>query len=212
MPPFGLTLVRRHFCGLLLLAALLTDHPALGAGENLQPLWNGRDLDGWHIIGQGTWKIEEGVLHALHVNTDPQHGHLVTDREFTDFTVRLKFKAVRGNSGLYFRIDEVGGRVGVAGLQAEIDAVKDVGGLYETGGRKWVVQPAPADVQTWFKPGAWNEMTVSARGGHIVVHVNGRKTAEVTGDPGRAKGRIALQLHGGSNVEVWFKDLAIITD
>ena len=61
----------------------------------------------------------------------------MTDQVFSDFTVRLKHKAVRGNSGLYFHIEEKGFS-GVSGFQAGIDAEKDAGGLYETNGRAWV--------------------------------------------------------------------------
>jgi hypothetical protein len=53
-------------------------------------------------------------------------------------------------------------------------------------------------------------MTVTANGKHLVVHVNGMKTAEVPNDTkGRASGQFALQLHGGQDVDVWFKDLEI---
>lgn len=96
------------------------------------------------------------------------------------------------------------------GLQAEIDPEKDAGGLYETGGRAWVVQPKPEDVKKWYKPGTWNAMSVVALGRRIVVHVNGHKTAELTDDPGRLKGHIALQLHGGKDMDVEFKDIEIL--
>ncbi len=55
-------------------------------------------------------------------------------------------------------------------------------------------------------------MTVGARGGHIVVHVNGIKTAELNDDPGRREGKFALQVHGGQDCEVWFKDIEITTE
>ena len=70
------------------------------------------------------------------------------------------------------------------GFQAEIDPEKDAGGLYETSGRAWVVQPKPEDVKKWFKPGQWNEMSVVAIGRHVVVQVNGRTSAELIDDPG----------------------------
>ena len=127
---------------------------------------------------------------------------------FTNFTVRLKYKAIRGNSGLYFRVEEKGFS-GVSGFQAEIDPEKDAGGLYETNGRSWVSQPKPEDVKTWYRPGEWNEMTVTAIGGNLTVTVNGKKTAEVKNDPGRAHGKFALQVHGGQDGEVWFKDIEI---
>jgi hypothetical protein len=52
-------------------------------------------------------------------------------------------------------------------------------------------------------------MTVSAHGKNVVVHLNGTKTAEVKDDPGRLEGYFALQLHGGQDMEVMFKDIEI---
>jgi hypothetical protein len=178
------------------------------AAENWKALWDGQTLMGWHVIGKGEWKIIDGAIRGTHAKEEKDFGHLVTDRTYRDFTVRLKYKAVKGNSGLYFRIEEKGFS-GVSGFQAEIDPEKDGGGLYETNGRSWVSQPKPEDVKRWFKPGQWNEMTVSARGGHIVVQVNGLQSAELKDDPGRREGRFALQLHGGQDCEVWFKDIEI---
>ncbi len=191
-----------------LLLAVFCSTLVLSAAERWQPLWDGKSLAGWKIIGRGTWKIEDGALHGTNDKSEKDYGHLVTERIYGDFMVRLKFKSLKGNSGFYFRIEEKGFS-GVAGLQAEIDTTKDVGGLYETNGRKWVSQPTPEQVATWFKPGEWNEMTVSAQGGHIVVQINGKKSAELRGDPGRREGKFALQVHGGIDCDVWFKDLEI---
>jgi 3-keto-disaccharide hydrolase len=190
------------------LTSLLLTFTAARAAENWQPLWDGKTFNGWHIIGKGQWRIEDGAIHGTNVKTAKEFGHLVTDKSFKDFAVRLKYRAVKGNSGLYFRIEEKG-YSGVSGFQAEIDAEHDVGGLYETNGRAWVSKPAEGDVKKWFKPGEWNEMTVSAHGGHIVVRVNGQKSAEVFNDPGRRDGKFALQVHAGQDVDVWFKDIEI---
>jgi hypothetical protein len=97
----------------------------------------------------------------------------------------------------------------VHGFQAEIDPEKDAGGLYETGGREWVIQPTAEQVKTWYKTNRWNTMTVRAEDGHVVVHVNGKKTAELSNDPGRKEGHIALQLHGGMDMHVLFRDIKI---
>jgi hypothetical protein len=175
-----------------------------------KPIWDGKSLAGWHAIGKGEWTIADGALAARHPKSEPQFGHLVTDAVFKDFTVRLKYKASKGNSGLYFRIEEKGFS-GVSGFQAEIDPERDAGGLYETNGRAWVVKPRAEDVAKWYRANEWNEMTVSARGTRVVVHVNGWKTAELPDDAkGRLEGRLALQVHGGQDVEVLFKDIEIL--
>lgn len=184
--------------------------PAI-ASEKFVPHWDGKTFEGWHTIGKGNWEIRDGAIHGTHSKSEKEFGHLVTDKTFTNFTVRLKYKAAVGNSGFYFRIEEAG-YSGVTGFQAEIDAEKDAGGLYETNGRGWVVKPTPDEVKKWFKPGEWNEMAVSANGGNIVVTVNGIKTAELKNDTGRASGKLALQIHGNQDGDIWFKDIEVSTD
>ena len=177
-------------------------------GADWRPLWDGKSLAGWHVIGPGAWKIEDGAIHGTHNQAEKEFGHLVSDRAFTNFTVRLKYKTIRGNSGLYFRVEEQGFS-DVSGFQAEIDPDRDAGGLYETNGRSWVSQPTPEQVKGWFKPGVWNEMTVTARGRDITVTVNGKISAALKNDPGRLSGKFALQVHGGQDCDVWFKEIEI---
>jgi len=193
------------------LLALALVAPA-SAGES-QPtwkkLWDGKTFAGWHKIGVGEWTIEDGAIVGRKKKEDPNFGHLVTDAQFQDFVLRVKFKALQGNSGLYFRIEEKGSS-GVSGFQAEIDPAGNTGGLYETNGRGFVVVPKPEVVHKAFKPKDWNEMIVSARGGDITVKVNGITTAELKNDPGKwTKGLIAFQLHGGNDMVVMFKDIEI---
>ena len=101
----------------LTVLALVTMSLALGADEKPKegagdggkwtPLFDGKTLTGWHPIGQGEWKVQDGAIRGVNAAAN-DFGHLVSDRSFTDFTVRLKFKAVAGNSGFYFRIKEEG--------------------------------------------------------------------------------------------------------
>jgi hypothetical protein len=191
-----------------LLTALALLATPIFASDAWTPLWDGKTLTGWHVIGEGNWKMEDGAIHATHAAAQKEYGHLVSDKVYGDFTVRLKFKSLKGNSGLYFRIEEKGFS-GVTGFQAEIDATKDVGGLYETNGRSWVSHPTPEQVATWFKRKEWNEMTVAAKAGHLTVTINGKVSADVPNDPGRKEGRFALQVHAGQDVDVWFKDIEI---
>ena len=175
------------------------------------PLFDGKSLAGWHPIGDGEWKVQDGAIVGRNTKAN-DYGHLVSDKSYADFTIRMKYKSVAGNSGLYFRIAPEGAS-GVSGFQAEIDANNDVGGLYETNGRGWVVQPTPEQVKTWFKPGEWNEMTVTAKGGDITVTVNGKVSSQLKDDAGKwREGPFALQLHGGQDVEVWFKDIELLAE
>lgn len=173
------------------------------------PLWDGKTLNGWHVIGKGDWTIADGAIVGTHAKEEKEFGHLVSDRTFSNFTARVIYKAVRGNSGFYFRVEKAGFS-GVSGFQAEIDPANDVGGLYETSGRAWVVKPAAEAVQKWNRPQDWNTMTVSAHGRDVAVDVNGFRTAELRDDPGRLEGHFALQIHGSQDCEVRFRSVEIL--
>ncbi|MGN6491704.1 MAG: 3-keto-disaccharide hydrolase [Agriterribacter sp.] len=179
--------------------------------QKWENLFNGKNLTGWHTIPGGEWKVQKGVIAGISAASEPKHGLLVSDKSYQDFEIEIEYKAVKGNSGLYFRCEEVKDAVGVFGFQAEIDPDKDAGGLYETGGRAWVVQPSAEDVKKWYKPGTWNTMKVRAVGKDITVWVNGIQSAHLTNDPGRTAGHIALQLHGGMDMEVYFRKVRIKT-
>ncbi|MFT4587890.1 MAG: hypothetical protein ACI9VS_000863 [Candidatus Binatia bacterium] len=179
--------------------------------HNWSRLWDGETMNGWKLLGGGKAEIEAGAIHLTNVKSERKHGLLYFDRELGDATVRLKFKCVAGNSGFYVRSElRPEHPVGIAGFQAEIDPIDNVGGLYETLGRAWVVPTGLNSEMEFLRANAWNEMTVSAHGRRLVVHVNGVRTAELKNDPGRLKGFLAMQVHGGQDVDVWFKDIEIL--
>ncbi|MEX2216480.1 MAG: DUF1080 domain-containing protein [Phycisphaeraceae bacterium] len=180
-----------------------------------KPIWDGKTFEGWETMTGGKWEIVEdkagNYLHGTSAVSEKNHGMFIHKEKVKDFTLRLQAKILKGNSGVYYRVDKLKGGVNVAGFQAELDANNDVGGLYETNGRAWVSQPKPEDVKKWWKVGEWNEMTVSAHGTRIVVHVNGFKTAELMNDEkGRREGFLALQMHGGQEMEVMFKEIEVL--
>jgi len=173
------------------------------------PLFDGRSLAGWKTHGgQATYRAEDGCI-VGRVAPGRLNSFLCTEKTFGDFILRLEFKSLVGNSGLYFRVDK-GGYAGVLGFQAEVDPQNNVGGIYETAGRQWVAQPKPEEVKKWLKPKDWNELAVVALGRRVVVELNGRVTADLKNDPGRTEGHIALQLHGGQDMDVWFKDVELL--
>lgn len=175
-----------------------------------RPLFDGESLDGWKPLPGGEWEVVDGTIRGTSARDEARHGILLSEGSFDDFTVRFEFKVVSGDSGFYFRAEPVEGGVGVHGFQAEVDTSTETGGLYETGGRGWVSKPSYGgnNGREVYRPGEWNEMTVSAHGTRVVVHVNGIRTAELLDDTqGRARGHFGLQLHGGQDMDVSFRKL-----
>ncbi len=175
-----------------------------------KPIFNGKDLEGWTPTMEGTWRVEDGVIAGRSGADEKRHSILLSNEPYSNFTVRVVFKAIRGGSGLYFRVKKVPGDVTVNGVQAEIDPVEKTGDLYETGRTVWVAKPDAEALKKWYKPDDWNALTVSAHGKRIVVHLNGQKTAELDNDPGRTEGYLGLQLHGGLDMHVEFKSLELL--
>ena len=188
---------------------LLAPMPA-SAEPAWKDLFNGRNLDGWHPVPGGKWEVVDGTILGTSPRSEPRHGLLMTDKRFKNFRVRAKFKVTSGDSGFYFRVEKTNTHVSVRGFQAEVDNSKEVGGLYETSMRAWVRKPDPTVISKLVKPGAWTDLLVSAIGDSITVSLNGTKVTELLNDPKCLKeGHIALQLHGGQDMRVQFKDLAI---
>lgn len=133
-------------------------------------LFNGKDLTGWRKNGDEKWIAEKGTI--LSESTANKYGYLTTEKTYRDFDLQLKFKGeAAGNSGLFFhaRITGIDPEPGpdIEGMQVEADpgVGKLTGGLYESGGRGWVVMPTP-EGEWALKPGEWNDLGVSVRGSH----------------------------------------------
>ncbi len=178
-----------------------------------KPVFDGRTLDGWTPTPGGQWEVRDGAIRGTSPASDPRHGLLLSDAVYGDFTLRLKFKVTTGNSGFYFRAERVDDPVTVHGIQAEICEDDETGGLYETGGRGWIAQTDKERMakEKVYRPGEWNDLWVSAHGSRLVVHVNGRQTVDFL-DPAQKRddGHLGLQLHGGQDMEVEFKEIAIL--
>ena len=196
---------------MMVLCAVLV--PGALADEEAKPQWkplmNGKTLEGWHSVGEGTWTVEEGAF-VGRADKTRLYGLLVSDDAFKDFTVRLKFKCLSGDSGFYIRtiIKEP---EKAHGLQVQVGlAGSGVGGIYESYGRAWIDgKPDLEREKKYTKTDAWNEMTISAHGGNVVIDVNGTKTAELKDDKSRPEGHFALQMHAGCVMHVMFKEIEI---
>ena len=142
--------------------------------------------------------------------SEKRHGLLYSTASYTDFILRGEFKIQSGDSGLYFRAKILQTKIGIAGTQAEIDLSEQVGGLYETGGRKWFAEPKPELVRQFVKNQDWNQILITAIGGSITVSINGRTFVSVPRDEGRREGVFALQLHGGQDMDVSFRKFELL--
>lgn len=172
-------------------------------------IFDGKTLTGWEVVGGGTWSVENEVLKGSCAKADEQ-GLLVYQHPVEDFAATFQFRIAGGNSGFYFRTERLKEQPLVKGFQAEVDAIDDVAGIWETNGRGWVYKPTPEVHATAnYKPGQWSDMFVSAIGTHYIIKLNGKTVTDINDQAGLRKGFIALQLHGGMDMTVEFRDIRL---
>ncbi len=83
------------------------------------------------------------------------------------------------------------------------------GGIYESYGRGWLIQPKQEDEQ-WLKPGEWNTLKILAKGGSVTTWLNGHQMVHIDDEKiGAGRGFIALQIHDGGGIKVRWKDLKV---
>lgn len=180
------------------------------AEDGFRPLFNGEDLSGW--VGDGRlWSVEDGMI----VGSTDEHqiqrnSFLSTAKAYDNFVLRLKFKLRNGNSGVQIRSKQHDNHV-VTGYQADIADNRYMGILYEEGGRGILQDVNPTEVQPHVNEGDWNEYVITVDGPRIQQELNGHTTVDYTetSDEAPTSGVIALQLHVGPKMRIWFKDIEL---
>ncbi|MGD0300837.1 MAG: DUF1080 domain-containing protein [Bryobacteraceae bacterium] len=148
------------------LAAPALKRSAPKAWTNPEPLFDGKDLEGWEPIGNPAnshWTVKDGLL------VNETHGdNLKTTRKFEDFKVHYEVNCPEGgNSGFYLR-----GRYEV---QIEYEKLSEnpverrIGSVY---GR---IAPTPELPRT---PGQWETFDVTLVGRTVTVVRNGTTTID----------------------------------
>jgi len=204
--------MRPHFALLFMFLFILTSpifaQDSATAEERVWvPLFNGKDLSGWKIHGEkAQWHVEDGVI--VGESEGGEYGYLATDKTYRDFSLKVKFRCEgKGNSGVFFHSTLDG--VNIRGIQAEVDPKGNTAGLYESGGRAWIVRPDPS-LQEHFRQDGWNEMELTVDGNRITTRLNGLPGVDYTDqEPRFTDGVIALQIHSGGGVRVLWKDILI---
>ena len=191
------------------IAIILATTPVTRAAE-FKPIFDGKTLKGWTPAPGGKWEVKDGAIVGTSPKSERRHGILLTDKQYSNFVVKAKFRVHSGDSGFYFRAERVKSAVSVHGFQVEVDTSQETGGLYETGGRAWVHRPTAEVIKKRkYKKGEWTDLELSAIDRNIVVKINGVVSTELKNDKSRTRGHIGLQLHGGQVMHVEYKDIVI---
>jgi hypothetical protein len=200
-----------------ILAFLLLIGTSLAA--EWKPLYNGKDLTGWVMVGPGRFVLENGLM-----KTEGGMGLLYYSREkIENATLRVVFKSVsqNANSGVFIRLPELPKDPWYAvhnGYEVQIDAGGDewhcTGALYSL---------AKVSKNNQKPMGEWNTMDIRLEGQKTVVFLNGEKINEFDGNqpvpprkawyepvrgPRPDAGYIGLQNHDARST-VYFREVSV---
>lgn len=206
----------KHTPVMSLLAVLVT---GLFAAEPPQPrpLADGRSFAGWEGDTNKTWRLEDGAFvgGSLRVQV-PRNEFLCTERAYTNFVLRLKFKLVGTegfvNAGVQIRSQRVPNHHEVSGYQADLGDPEWWGCLYDESRRNKVLAKSDrAAVTRVLKRDDWNDYEIRCEGRRLRAWINGLPTFDYTEPDAQIPqwGRICLQIHGGAKAEASYKDLTI---
>nr|WP_067037418.1 DUF1080 domain-containing protein [Muricauda sp. CP2A] len=187
-----------------------------------QPLFDGKTLDGWIILG-GTaeYELQNGEIVGKTVHNTP-NTFLATDKDYSDFILELDYLVDSTmNSGIQIRSHSLpaykNGRV--HGYQVEIDPSDRAwsAGIYEEARRGWLVPLTNNErAQDAFMQNEWNHYRIEAIGDTIKTWINGVPASYLIDDE-TDSGFIALQVHSiGENqkagTEIRWRNVRILTD
>ena len=181
--------------------------------DGFVPLFDGKTLEGWKTTGN--WVVnKKGV-----VTLKPRPGetgwqrfdaYLMTEKKYKDFVLDLEFKIEKeGNSGAFFRVGDPLQPVST-GIEVQI---LDTHGLENPGNHDCggVIGTA-APTKNMSKPaGEWNRYTITCKGSHLTVVLNGEQIIDIQLDAGAMKDR-PLEGHIGFQDEakrVWYRNVRI---
>ncbi len=200
--------MNRRILGLLVVVAAVlgawyisftgdTETPELE--EGYRALYNGKNLDGWRVIGgESTFAARGDEIvghHGPGGNT-----FLRTEAEFANFSLKMQMRWDElGNSGVLFRSAQRDGDGRAYGYQYELDHSDRAwsGGIYDEARRGWLARLNENDAaRAAIKLDDWNDVEIEARGPILKTWINGVPAADLI-DAVDASGFIALQVHAG---------------
>jgi len=177
------------------------------SGKNL---FNGKNLDGWQTYGTEKWYVEDGLL-VSESGPDKMYGYLATKDNYKDFEITLEFKQeADGNSGVFIRSEIEGTKI--AGWQIEVAPPNlHTGGIYESYGRGWLIKPSP-EKEAALKYGEWNNLKIRVKDNQVTSWLNDVEMVDFSDDKiGVANGKIALQIHDGGGIKVYWRNIRLKT-
>ena len=196
------------------------------AADPWETLFNGRDFEGWKLIGsKGNVWVEDGAFVCHPVSNTTEHTFICTKKKYEDFIFEAEAK-IEGplHTGFILRSAEVKydtSKVNLSGYQVKIDPTERrwTGGIFDEieNGIEWYYPLKESEeARSAFKFNEWNKYRIEAIGDSIKIWVNDIPTCNLVHDK-YSKGCIAIKIHWLGNspelekVLMRFRDMRIIT-
>ncbi len=178
-------------------AAMLAGAAALYAGaasgdDGWITLLDSTNKGEWTEVGKANWEFKDGAMAADKLE-GKELSYLVTKNAYKDFQIRAEFWVDdEANSGIFIRCEQpekIGGKTcyEVNIYDKRPDPTYGTGAIVDVA--KVVPMPKAA--------GKWNTYEITAQGPHLVVVLNGEKTADVQDSTHLNAGPFALQYGSG---------------
>ncbi|MCZ6597940.1 MAG: DUF1080 domain-containing protein [Planctomycetota bacterium] len=172
-------------------------------------IFDGDTLAGWRELGDARWSALDGEI--LGEFDGGGQSFLVTEATYADFILELELRnEAPGNSGIQVR-SKIADRGHLYGYQIEVDPSARAwsGGLYDEARRGWLQTLQHNELgREAFRPGEWNHYRIECVGPSIRAWVNGVPTADFI-DHADAEGVIGLQVHGGNDTRMRWRNLRL---
>lgn len=177
-------------------------------------------LDKARFVLPEEWSFtDDGVLRGVHSKSQKQDGLVISTEDYDNFIARVTYRMHGGNSGLYFRAEETAAPWVLRGFQNEIANGGKDSALWHTAGivdgkmipgRGWVVSNDEFVEKVRNTDDQWNTTCTAAYGDRLVQILNGFCTSDIVDEECEKTGRLGLQMHGGADCEMFFKDFEVM--
>jgi Domain of Unknown Function (DUF1080) len=179
--------------------------------QELQPLFNGKDLTGWKVPEPNPfWKVVDGVL--VGENDEQLKGNvLYTEKAYANFVLELEVRwSGEIDSGVMLRQPELQVQFGVSrSLKRDMTgsfyvsktAVQPKSGYPEAGQAK--------NIGKLLKPGDWNKFRIEAKGDTFTVWLNGEQVGQFIDAHYSGGAPIGVQIHQGLKMKVEFRNVRL---
>ncbi|MCC6354516.1 MAG: DUF1080 domain-containing protein [Verrucomicrobiae bacterium] len=178
------------------------------AAADPSPIFNGKDLSGWKCEPNLHWKAAGGVL-VGQSDPDKKGSLLLTEKDYGDFTFETEVRwAGEIDSGVLFRKPQLQVQFGVSR-----SLKKDMTCAFYTGGKDKYPEAGHAKgIDRLLKAGDWNTVRIRAKGTTFTVWLNGEKVSEFSDPKYTDPAPIGLQVHGGLDMKVEFRNIRIAAE